>query len=75
MNEREDGGPAFPLTSGAVASENAGFMMQGMALRDYFAAQIVGHLSVSPLRQETTISDDVFYAYKIADAMLKERAK
>lgn len=47
----------------------------GMSLRDYFAASVIGHLTASPLRQENTIEHDASYAYKVADAMLKERSK
>jgi len=46
---------------------------KGMTLRDYFAASVVGHLCVSPLRQEMTTQEDANYAYKLADAMLLAR--
>ena len=45
----------------------------GMTLRDYFAAQVIGHLCASPLRQECALSDDVSYAYKVAKLMIFER--
>lgn len=60
--------PAFPVTGG-------GFNSMGMTLRDYFAASVIGHLHVSPLRQEMTLESDAKYAYIVADAMLKARGK
>lgn len=64
----KDGGPAFPShgSMGEVSHE-------GMSLRDYFAAKVIGHLCVSELRQENTMQQDVAYAYAVADAMLKAR--
>lgn len=35
----ETGGPAFPLTEDAVNFRNKAFDMQGMTIRDYFAAK------------------------------------
>jgi len=51
------------------------FKHVGMSLRDYLAAQVIGHLVSSPLRQELDTAADASYAYKVADLMLKEREK
>lgn len=77
MSNTNTGGPAFPI-QGHSTRNGQGFqlvMADGMTLRDYFAASVIGHLAASPLRQEMTIEHDASYAYRIADAMLKERSK
>lgn len=63
---------AFPHT---IEGNQGTITYQGMTLRDYFAAAVIGHLAASPLRQDLRLEQDVSYAYKIADAMLAERAK
>ena len=80
-----DGGPAFPSPSFAVPrSLDAEHVvklrdMQGMTLRDYFAAHV---LSVLPEQtaynmepNETKSAFVARKAYEFADAMLKERSK
>jgi hypothetical protein len=64
-DEINDGGPAFPShgTMGEVTHE-------GMSLRDYFAAQVIGHLTVTSGNLHST---DASNAYVIADAMLAAR--
>lgn len=63
MNKETTGGPAFPV---------AGY--QGMTLRDYFAAKAMEGFLAAPdtgwLEEE--IAEQ---AYKMADAMLKERGQ
>lgn len=90
MNEKHDGGPAFPRRGTARANftghpdwaiEFAG----GMSLRDYFAAKamaalLVGHGGVCRNDAEEKLADRFYEAvstsaYELADAMLKERAK
>src|SRR5690554_1572825 len=67
------GGPAFP-ESGARGMAAGG---EGMSLRDYFAAKAVSavwnRLSDMPLDYAADFTAEA--AYKIADAMLKEREK
>lgn len=46
---------------------------QGMALRDYFAAQVVGHLAVAPQRDSCSVEEDARYAYRYADALIEAR--
>lgn len=78
---KETGGPAFPVT---IQSNRNGDTMQhdndfGMTLRDYFAAQAmqactslvnIEVLNAFPPSTVTMLAKD---AYRIADAMLKER--
>lgn len=67
------GGPAFPT----LADNGHAMNQDGMTLRDYFAAKIVQAQVGNPLR----LGDDDAHrliaerAYRVADAMLKERSK
>lgn len=80
-----DGGPAFPQLGrcahecfddnrGRTVIEERLFTSGGMSLRDYFAGQALGGvlasgtMNVPPDQHADT-------AYRIADAMLKERSK
>lgn len=80
---RDDGGQAFPR--GAVTfvdpydpglRDHAVQATTGMSLRDYFAGQALTRTQEDDLDNEP---DDIealaSWAYEIADAMLKERAK
>jgi len=60
---KETGGSAFPLS-------HEGMYQQGMTLRDYFAGQVL-----ADCYKQLCIDEAVVYAYKVADAMLKEREK
>lgn len=66
-----DGGSAFPINKDMVAPHGH----PGLSLRDYFAAQVIGHLVCAPARQEMTSEMDAIYAYRVADAMLNERSR
>lgn len=67
---KNDGGPAFPLQD-----ESFG----GMSLRDYFAAAALqGWMASYPSDQTCDGilgNDNAALAYRMADAMLAERAK
>lgn len=66
---KDDGGSAFP-----VPSDDS--RLQGMSLRDYFAAKAMQGFASNPTFVE--IIDYAYVAkhsYKWADAMLKERNK
>lgn len=71
MEEKYDGGPAFPrqeVIHPALGSVERGY--KGMSLRDYFASQtLIGIVSL----QKHTPDHAAQYAYEIADAMLNER--
>ena len=70
MSIPKDGGPAFLHDAGGPYKN----MWSGISVRDYFAAQVIGHLACSPLRRaSTTDSDAAMCAYQIADEMLKAR--
>ena len=71
MTDRKDGGSAFPVhetvaTGGIVLSES------GMSLRDYFAAKAMAEDIVQAIH-EIDFAWVAARAYKMADAMLKER--
>lgn len=68
MTNRNDGGPAHPVTAGHEVYAT------GLSVRDYFAAAaLTGLLASGPLpRTHDEIAAD---AHKYADAMLAERAK
>lgn len=81
MNERDDGGPAFPQNRPPNSTVNG-----GMTLRDYFAAKamqaVLASNDATAIRRamekaQVQSPDELFArnAYQMADAMLKERAK
>ena len=84
---RNDGGPAFPVPmfesrDGAITSGCDGYGLGGMALRDYFAtAALSGMLADSKGRDCSSEAMPEWMAlvaipaYRLADAMLKEREK
>lgn len=81
---KPDGGPAFPRLATRAVSVAGNFAVgdpgsAGMSIRDYFAAHALSFLVV---RDVTTMKRDdeltsalAEGAYKLADAMLAERAK
>lgn len=76
MNDKiDDGGPAFPLTEGAIDFKNRDFPMQGMTLRDWFAGLAVSGASADPQTAAMPARDLADYGYRIADAMLEARKK
>lgn len=69
---KNDGGPAFPLV-GVATDEDLLHRTYGMSLRDYFAAKAMQGALARTGEFEAQITAIV--AYKVADAMLKERNK
>lgn len=68
MSNINTGGPAFPTTEVAMMRS-----LQGMTLRDYFAAKAMqGYLS-DPECADWSAMDVAEFAYLQADAMLKAR--
>ena len=61
--------PAFPI----VHPDGSGVQYFGMSLRDYFAAKAMQGRLAAP--GYVDVDQDAEMAYKMADAMLKERAK
>ena len=48
----------------------------GMTLRDYFAGQaLAGMAGMGAMSDEMEACDQAWFAYEVADAMLKERSK
>ncbi len=66
-----DGGPAFPCTTGS----DGGIFQGGMSLRDWFAGQALAGWLASPVKAPDGVSSDMLTQalYKIADDMLKAR--
>ena len=63
---KNDGGPAFPSS---IVDDS--LHVPGMTLRDYFAAKAMQGL----LQYAYAHADRASVAYKVADAMLKERGE
>lgn len=75
MSKHDDGNAAFPMP----ASEN-NREWYGMSLRDYFAAKAMQGILAGVLADGSRFDTDgashaADAAYKVADAMLAERAK
>ena len=84
MNEKNDGGQAFPrlkelVHHGTSTKRYAADSIGGMTLRDYFAGQALIACAQMFLTIATTHPDAkgavALWAYEIADAMLAEREK
>jgi len=65
MNEKNTGGPAFPVHTVAIH--------QGTTLRDYFAAKAMQSMNGRPDYADTPADVIALDAYALADAMLKAR--
>ena len=78
---RDDGGPAFPASSWSVNGDFLG-ENQGMTLRDHFAAAAMqgwiatyrADIAASAV-DESCANEAARLAYRVADAMLRERAR
>jgi hypothetical protein len=70
---KDDGGPAFPF--GYTDKDGANWRCDGMSLRDYFAAAAINLVLRDEWLTDEKMSVIAEYSYKIADAMLAERAK
>ena len=67
-----DGGPAFPNITPDMNVDGG----PGMSLRDYFAAHALsGWLATASQVDELKPEKEAEMAYRLADAMLKEREK
>jgi hypothetical protein len=73
MSNTNTGGPAFPVEY-YDAQLDKRRVMQGMTLRDYFAAKaMAAYASSADWRIDMGPDETAFAAYKQADAMLKAR--
>lgn len=76
VNERNDGGPAFPQDGGCEQLESP-YLVQGMSLRDYFAAKAMQRAMAPNIAGFSSYTPDwpamARECYEIADAMLKAR--
>lgn len=78
MTDRDDGGPAFPQPcdeTGACSNNEFGQVGGGMTLRDYFAAKAMQAYLALDAELSWPLAVHADSAYKVADAMLQERAK
>lgn len=70
MTKKETSGPAYP----AVITDSEGQVVNstsGMTLRDYFAGQVIPHVT-----QDFESGEEFAkHVYMLANAMLKERTK
>lgn len=64
--------PAFPTSNWQKTVPMSSGYNEGMTLRDYFAAKAMQGMIT---RRMLSDEDDAKIAYKMADAMLKERNK
>ena len=71
---KDHGGPAFPVPLNPGEHYGVHGPADGMTLRDYFAAKAMQGALANPEVKETAGARSE-WAYEIADAMLKERAK
>jgi hypothetical protein len=69
MNTKDDGGPAFPAMHYDLSPHE-----HGLSVRDYFAAKAMAALIVAHAAEGDS-KGFARYAYGMADAMIKERAK
>jgi len=75
---KDNGGPAFPANEVTVHNVDiVAYAEPGMSLRDYFAAKALAACvtGYEAYRYECEIERAARDAYRIADAMLAERAK
>jgi hypothetical protein len=69
MNNKLDGGPAFPFTAECDETAFNQVLSTGMTLRDYFAAAaLTGYLSYG-----ASMNNAAIWSYESADKMLKLR--
>ena len=69
MNDKNDGGPAFPLSTPPHCADH-----HGMTLRDWFAGQALFNPRTWPDGSGFGTPDEIaFQAYAVADAMLAAR--
>ena len=72
---KDTGGQAFPSPCRSVADEMVNLEYRGMSLRDYFAAKAMLAVAACADTGFDTYDLRAEFAYRQADAMLKERAK
>ncbi len=65
MNEKDEGGPAFPTPSGRP----------GMTLRDYFAGEALNGLLASDPHGNLSLEVAADLSFKAADRMLERRER
>ena len=79
-NKIKDGGSAFPTQHeetihGKEYSSKHTVYNSGMSLRDWFAGMALQGIMAAPKRISVDCIDIAIDAYKLADAMIKEKEK
>lgn len=74
MSKINNGGPAFPLQGGVEQLETS-LPLQGMTLRDYFAAKAMQGLLLDDNGDFSGCNWMAEKAYAFADAMLRARGE
>jgi hypothetical protein len=69
---KNDGGPAFPVPEPGMGRAD---WFSGASIRDYFAAKAMQSYLTWPDAEEAPEEAHAEAAYRMADAMLAERAK
>lgn len=72
MSVHDDGGPAYPVVELDRVTGHPWDQHMGMTMRDWFAGQF---LSTYVTESDICIEYVAKYCYRMADAMLAERAK
>ena len=81
MNDKPDGGPAFPVPDVPYQKWGGGETFHqpakpGMSLRDWFAGMALQGVVANPARSvEANVTRDAKAAYLLADAMLEAGGK
>jgi len=70
MSKDNTGGPAFPL-NGGIEQLECKLPVQGMTMRDYFAAKALQGLISSEV--DAKHNEVASHSYRLADAMLEAR--
>jgi hypothetical protein len=72
MENKSDGGPAFPESIAADMQDGLNYSRnKGMSLRDYFAGQFLSTVEIHGAADADAVATD---CYAMADAMLRARA-
>lgn len=76
---KSTGGPAFPMADPfAFSPANEGYakrLAEGMSMRDYFAGKAITGTNPGGAITDADVAKYAAWAYRMADAMLAERAK
>ena len=77
MSEKPENPPAFPIHGGPMSDPRNRILEGGLTMRDWFAGQALSGLLAGQynFHSKYNLSEVPEEAFKIADAMLRERGK